>query len=402
MNVRSKVKKETGQVPWELSSLIGDFFFAPGKGAVAVAGEEAPVTASAATDALDEESKKLDAEQQRLEQEKASLEKQKVLNEKRRKLEEARKQLEAEKEAQSLAETEKPSKSSTLAMGPRPSAVRGNEIRRDSRFIAYDDGTVLDTKTNLMWAAKDYGSDIDWQGAKSYCENYRGGGYTDWRLPTHDELKGLYDESKTYKTPFGDNARLTELIRLTTNWVWTSDTSGSNADKFNFFFYFPGARNSHPQSFKSGQALPVRSAIPEVSETGRDGHFIAYNNGTVLDTKTGLMWAAKDNGSDINYGDATSYCENYRGGGYTDWRRPTQDELAGLYDAGKSQHQECNPPYKIHVATGLIHLTCYETWASGFISGADVSVFNFVNGRRYSISGAGSNGNRALPVRSAK
>ena len=27
MNVRSKVKRETGQVPWELSSLEGDFFF---------------------------------------------------------------------------------------------------------------------------------------------------------------------------------------------------------------------------------------------------------------------------------------------------------------------------------------------------------------------------------------
>jgi formylglycine-generating enzyme required for sulfatase activity len=30
MNVRSKVKKETGQVPWELSSLEGDFYFARG------------------------------------------------------------------------------------------------------------------------------------------------------------------------------------------------------------------------------------------------------------------------------------------------------------------------------------------------------------------------------------
>jgi len=35
-------------------------------------------------------------------------------------------------------------------------------------------------------------------------------------------------------------------------------------------------------------------------ETGRDGRFIAYSNGTVLDTRTNLMWAAKDNGSNIN------------------------------------------------------------------------------------------------------
>jgi hypothetical protein len=26
------------------------------------------------------------------------------------------------------------------------------EKTRDGRFIAYDNGTVLDTKTNLMWA----------------------------------------------------------------------------------------------------------------------------------------------------------------------------------------------------------------------------------------------------------
>jgi uncharacterized caspase-like protein len=29
MNVRTKVKKETGQVPWELSSLEGRFYFTP-------------------------------------------------------------------------------------------------------------------------------------------------------------------------------------------------------------------------------------------------------------------------------------------------------------------------------------------------------------------------------------
>jgi len=60
------------------------------------------------------------------------------------------------------------------------------------------------------------------------------------------------------------------------------------------------------------------------------GNIIAYNNGTVLDTRTNLMWAARDNGSDINWANAKSYCENYRGSGYTDWRMPKQDELAGF------------------------------------------------------------------------
>ena len=53
------------------------------------------------------------------------------------------------------------------------------EIESDGRFVAYDNGTVKDTKTGLMWASKDNGKGINWKGAKLYCEHYRGGGYTD-------------------------------------------------------------------------------------------------------------------------------------------------------------------------------------------------------------------------------
>jgi hypothetical protein len=62
-------------------------------------------------------------------------------------------------------------------------------------------------------------------------------------------------------------------------------------------------------------------------------HFMDSKEGVVLDTKTNLMWAAKDNGSDINWANAKSYCENYRGVGYTDWRMPTQNELAECMQA---------------------------------------------------------------------
>jgi hypothetical protein len=85
------------------------------------------------------------------------------------------------------------------------------------------------------------------------------------------------------------------------------------------------------QDFPRGLNVEIDWEIT-AGESARDGRFIAYDNGTVSDTRTGLMWAAKDNGSKINWANAKSYCENYRGGGYTDWRMPTQDELAELYD----------------------------------------------------------------------
>jgi hypothetical protein len=140
----------------------------------------------------------------------------------------------------------------------RPSPASGSEIGRDGRFIAYNNGTVLDTRTNLMWAAKDNGSDINWANAKSYCEYYRGGGYTDWRMPTQDELAGLYDSSKSYKaTQWGYYVRLTELIQLSKCCPWASETRGSDAARFGFG---SSRRDWDRQSNGSdGRALPVRS-----------------------------------------------------------------------------------------------------------------------------------------------
>jgi hypothetical protein len=146
----------------------------------------------------------------------------------------------------------------SVCMAQGQSSVHtARETGRDGRFIAYNDGTVLDTRTNLMWATEDDGSDIHWYDAKSYCENYRGGGRADWRMPTQDELAGLYNAAKTYKSTCGDDVHLTELIHLTCSALWASETSGSNAAALRFR---DGERGWAPQSGGHGlRVLPVRS-----------------------------------------------------------------------------------------------------------------------------------------------
>ncbi len=139
------------------------------------------------------------------------------------------------------------------------------ETARDGRFIAYDNGTVLDTKTNLMWADKDNGRDIDWKTAKSYCENYRGGGYTDWRLPTQDELAGLSDKSKTYKgAQCGYDVHLTKLIRLTCGFIWASETRQFDFNVTPSAAGFDFCDNEQEWNLQnladSSRALPVRSS----------------------------------------------------------------------------------------------------------------------------------------------
>jgi hypothetical protein len=113
------------------------------------------------------------------------------------------------------------------------------------RFMDAKGGVVLDTKTNLMWASRDNGSGINWLNAKSYCENYRGGGYTDWRIPTQDELAGLR-ASGNYN----------HLIAIS-SWVWAVETRGSEAA---FFIFLDGTQHWNHQSYDGGiRALPVRS-----------------------------------------------------------------------------------------------------------------------------------------------
>jgi len=132
------------------------------------------------------------------------------------------------------------------------------EIERDGRFVAYDNGTVKDTKTGLMWASKDNGEGIKWKDAKRYCENYRGGGYSDWRMPTPDELKELYDQSESYmvKQRFYD-VHLTKLIQLTSGFLTSSKTRFSKAA---WFCFTDGSRGwDHLAGFGEARALPVRS-----------------------------------------------------------------------------------------------------------------------------------------------
>jgi hypothetical protein len=51
-----------------------------------------------------------------------------------------------------------------------------------------------------------------------------------------------------------------------------------------------------------------------------------------IDPSTGLMWAGKDNGGDVNWHKAITYCRDLRLAGYSDWRLPTLGELEGIYD----------------------------------------------------------------------
>jgi uncharacterized caspase-like protein len=273
MNVRTKVKRETGQIPWELSSLEGRFYFAP-RGSRQNNPPDASSPASQESDEIAQQTYALERERQELARAKEELEHRKALDAEREQLATERRKIEAER--QKLATGKSPSPFNADAttknntnlnkfFGNVHSSSFSNAVvtSRDGRFIAYNNGTVLDTKTNLMWASKDNGSSINWANAKSYCENYGGGGYSDWRMPTQDELAGLYDRGSGYRPDCApddatNKVHLTNLITLSC-WVgWASERRNSDAAYFNFG---DNLRWWYPQSFDAvPRALPVRNA----------------------------------------------------------------------------------------------------------------------------------------------
>jgi hypothetical protein len=100
-------------------------------------------------------------------------------------------------------------------------------------WIAFEVGsdTWRDGRTGLRWTARDNDFDIGWESAREYCDRLSRGGFSDWRMPSIDELSGLYDpeSSKEYKTR--------GRVELTSWWVWGADTKPDDpllAAEFNF------------------------------------------------------------------------------------------------------------------------------------------------------------------------
>ena len=66
---------------------------------------------------------------------------------------------------------------------------------QDGAVIDNGDGTITDRKNHLMWEREVKQYSVSWDMAAEYAENLDLAGYSDWRLPTPDELSALYESS---------------------------------------------------------------------------------------------------------------------------------------------------------------------------------------------------------------
>jgi hypothetical protein len=121
----------------------------------------------------------------------------------------------------------------------------------------------------------------------------------------------------------------------------------------------------------------------------RDGQYVAYANGIVKDTKTGLEWkAGPDENTDWNEMRSWVQSLNLDGGG---WLMPLMYELEALYKKGAGNHN----------MTPLLKTTGWGVWSGETEGSSNAGYVNFYDGTRHWYSRKSSDNRRAFAVRSS-
>ena len=188
---------------------------------------------------------------------------------------------------------------------------------------------VYDTASGLIWEVKTDDGSIrdrdyvyDFSDAQAvYIAGLNAadfGGLTGWRLPTVRELMTLVHRDRM--DPASDSA----YFPLTAaDGYWTSTANSVYTYEAWQVDFATGAVGSENKT--------VTYRVRAVYGTKRSQHgFVDNSDGTVTDTKTGLMWQQSDSGSAVNWNAAIYECETATLAGFEDWRLPTVNELQTL------------------------------------------------------------------------
>ncbi|MCI5196181.1 MAG: DUF1566 domain-containing protein [Candidatus Electrothrix sp. AW5] len=258
------------------------------------------------------------------------------------------------------------------------------EKTRIGKYIDNGDGTITDTETGLMWkrcaeglsgknCEKGKAKEYTWNDAVKRFKNVSYANYTDWRLPTIDELKTLVYCSKGVKNKKnGECNKGSEIPTINQQafpntkydrWscYWSGSPGASNSDFAWYVDFFNGSSINYDRNIDFFAVRLVRSGQPNKDHSAEEeikiGKYINNGNGTITDTKTGLMWkrcpeglsgknCEKGKAKEYSWNDAVKRFKNVSYAGYDDWRMPTIDELKTLVYCSKGvknkKNGECN------------------------------------------------------------
>ena len=192
----------------------------------------------------------------------------------------------------------------------------------------------IDSTTGLEWQDnKDAGAYGDepsknWENAKTYCSTLSLSTYSDWHLPTIDELKSISANNSSFtNSSYGFY------------WSFTTDNSSSRYNALGIYF----ANNSGTQySFNKNDEYKVRcvrgKSKQNDSESENNSSRFIREYKMVSDNSTKLQWQDNRYTSLLgfkNWNGAVNYCNSLTLGGYNDWYLPKLEELKSIVDKSR-------------------------------------------------------------------
>ena len=138
--------------------------------------------------------------------------------------------------------------------------------------------------------------------------------------------------------------------------------------------------------------------------TAADIRWADAGHGVLKDGRTGLQWTQSDNGGDIDWNAARSYCAEKAGG----WRLPTVEELTAIYGEAEASRSSASCGGTMCGVSPLFTLTGPWFWSATPVgkeySDADELAWGvlLVNGVRTQALREVGYGSRALCVRSGR
>jgi hypothetical protein len=85
------------------------------------------------------------------------------------------------------------------------------------RYVDNKDGTITDNKTGLLWQKSGSDREMNWEDAHVYASMCEDGGYSDWRLPTIEELFSIVDFTRY-------DPAIDQIFDCSSNFYWSGST----------------------------------------------------------------------------------------------------------------------------------------------------------------------------------
>ena len=153
-------------------------------------------------------------------------------------------------------------------------AVRGGQTQ--SAYVDNGNGTVTDTSTGLMWQQAYSPGTGTWEQALAYCEGLNLGGYTDWRLPTVNELRSLLDYSR-----YESMINATYFPGTVSSFYWSSTTDAEFTDRACGVGFYDGYDSGY-NKYNSTYVRAVRGG-----QTGSLGNLVISPSKQIVQKEAG-------------------------------------------------------------------------------------------------------------------